>query len=62
MTLTDSFLSNAGWLFFTAWTAVVAAVGIIAFGRDLLPRRAHLNPARKSQPADQVHPTQSSTL
>jgi len=62
MTLSDSFLSNAGWLFFAAWTAVVAAVSIVAFGRDLLPRRANLNPAPKAQPADHVHPTQSSTL
>jgi hypothetical protein len=48
MTLTDSFLSNAGWLFFAAWTVMVAAVTIIAFGRDLLPwksahGRAHLD-------------------
>lgn len=62
MTLTDSFLSNAGWLFFGAWSVVVAAVSIIAFGHDLLPRRSHLNPAHTSKPADQVQPTQSSTL
>lgn len=62
MTLTDSFLSNAGWFFFAAWTAIVAAVSIVAFGRDVLPRKAGINPASKSQPADQVHPTQPSTL
>ena len=62
MTLADSFLFNAGWLFFAAWTAVVAALSIVAFGRDLLPRRAHLHPLPKSQPADQVRPNQSSTL
>ena len=37
---TDTFLFNAGWLFLTAWIAVIAAVSIIAFGRDLIPARA----------------------
>jgi hypothetical protein len=59
MTFSDSFLSNAGWLFFAAWTAMVAAVSIIAFGSDLLPRRPHLD---SSHPADQVRPTQSRAL
>jgi hypothetical protein len=62
MTFSDSFLSNAGWLFFAAWTAVVAAVSIIAFGSDLLPRRPHLDPPHTSHPADQVRPTQSRAL
>ena len=56
MTLSDSFLSNAGWLFFAAWSVMVGAVSIVAFGCDLLPQRAHLNPAPKSQPTDQVRP------
>jgi hypothetical protein len=60
MTLSDAFLSNAGWLFFAAWSAMVAAVSIAAFGRDLLPRRAHLDPSPTPQPAAQVRPTQSS--
>jgi len=37
---TDTFLFNAGWLFFMAWIAVIAGVTIIAFGRDLLPAKA----------------------
>jgi hypothetical protein len=61
MTISDSFLSNAAWLFFAAWTAMVAAVTVAAFGRDLLPRTADLNPAPKSEP-DQVRPTQSTAL
>jgi hypothetical protein len=54
MMMSDSFLSDAGWLFFAAWSVVVAAVGILAFGRDLLPSRAHVDPltkARSSEPA-----------
>jgi hypothetical protein len=59
MTISDSFLSNAGWLFFAAWSATVLVVSIVAFGRDLVPRRAHFSPAPKSQAADQVRSTQS---
>jgi hypothetical protein len=58
MTLSDAFLSNAGWLFFAAWSAVVAVVSIMAFGRDLLPWKAQLDSAPKSQPPDRVRPTQ----
>jgi hypothetical protein len=58
MALTDSFLSNAGWLFFAAWSAMVAAVSIAAFGRELLPWKA----ASKSVPADQVRATKSSAV
>jgi len=57
--LSDSFLSDAGWLFFAAWSAVVAAVSLAAFGRDLLPSRLCLeqppevqltDPAQSGQP------------
>lgn len=57
---TDTFLFNAGWLFFAAFLAVIAGVTITAFGRDLLPENAHTHPdpARKS-PADQSRSTES---
>lgn len=57
MILTDSFLADAGWLFFAAWSAVVTVVSIIAFGRDLLPWRTQLDSASKSQHADPVRPS-----
>jgi hypothetical protein len=60
MTLSDSFLSNAGWLFFAALTAIIAALSIVAFGRDLLPRKAEVDSPLKSQRGDHVPPTQSS--
>jgi len=44
MILTESFLADAGWLFFAAWSAVVTVVSIIAFGRDLLPSKTPLDP------------------
>jgi hypothetical protein len=33
----ESFLSGAGWLFFTAWSAIVALVSLAAFAEDILP-------------------------
>jgi hypothetical protein len=51
MTFGDLFLSNAGWLFFTAWSVIVAVVTVKAFGRDLLPSKAHLDsPPRPCHP------------
>jgi hypothetical protein len=60
---TDTFLFNAGSLFFAAWIAVIAAVTVAAFGRDLLPGNAHARPepAQEPKPADRLRPTQSST-
>jgi len=48
MTLSDSYLFDAGWLFFAAWSIVVALVGWIAFGRDLFPSNAQID--RESRP------------
>ena len=31
------FIFDIGWAFFAAWGMVLAAVSVIAFGRDLLP-------------------------
>ena len=58
MILTESFLADAGWLFFAAWSTVVTIVSIIAFGRDLLPWKAQLDSAPESQHADPVPPAQ----
>lgn len=57
MAFSESFLSNAGWLFFAAWSIIIAAISIVAFGRDLLPSPTHLDPAPESQPSKQVRPT-----
>jgi hypothetical protein len=62
MTISDSFLSYAGWLFFAVWSLMVLVVSIVAFGRDLLPRRAHLSPAPNSQATDQLRSTESTAL
>jgi len=54
---TDTFLFNAGWLFFAAWIAVIGVVTVAAFGRELLPWTSHPKPAHKPHPADQARPT-----
>jgi hypothetical protein len=48
----DSFLSDAGWVFFAAWSVIVAAVSLAAFGRDLLPSRMRLEPPPEGRPID----------
>jgi hypothetical protein len=32
----QSFIFDAGWIFFGGWSFVLAAFGIVTFGRDLL--------------------------
>jgi hypothetical protein len=50
--LSDSLLFDAGSLFFAAWIAVIAAVSLAAFGRDLIPLRAQPNPAQEARAAE----------
>ena len=50
--LSDSILANAGWVFFAAYSAVVAVVNWAAFGGDVLPAKAQVDLSQKSRPAD----------
>jgi hypothetical protein len=34
--MTEGFIFDAGWVFFAAWGMVLAAIGVITFGRDAL--------------------------
>ncbi len=54
--LSDSILSNAGWLFFAAYSAIVAAVSIAAFGPDLLPVKAQVDSPQKTCLLDSAQP------
>jgi hypothetical protein len=59
--MSDSVLSDAGWLFFTAWSVVVGAVSIAAFGHDLLPSKPLLKSrthprSPNSAPSHHPHP------
>jgi len=46
--LSDSYLFDAGWLFFAAFTLVVAVVVVTAFRRDLFPSSATLEAEQQS--------------
>jgi len=46
----DTLLFDASSIFFAAWIAIIAAVMITAFGRDLLPE-APFDPAQERHPA-----------
>jgi hypothetical protein len=37
MDMAQVFVFDVSWAFFAAWGMVLAAVSVIAFGRDLLP-------------------------
>jgi hypothetical protein len=43
---------TAGWLFIAAWSAVLATLGGIAFGRDLFPEKIHTDPPRQNSSSD----------
>jgi hypothetical protein len=45
MDLAQVFIFDLGWVFFTAWGMVLAALSVVAFGRDILP-----SPGRKGRP------------
>lgn len=36
MDIAQVFIFDLGWIFFIAWGTVLAAVSVIAFGRDIL--------------------------
>jgi len=38
--MSDSFLSDAGSLFFAIWSLIIGAVTLKAFGRDLISSKA----------------------
>jgi len=50
--LSDSIRSNAGWLFFAAYSVILVVVNWAAFGRDLLPAKAQVDSPQKNTPAD----------
>jgi hypothetical protein len=37
MDMVEAFIFDIGWIFFAAWGMALAALSVIAFGRDLLP-------------------------
>jgi hypothetical protein len=49
MLTSDSFLFDAGWLFFAAWSVIIAVVRLTAFRRDFLQPGAHIQLANRDQ-------------
>jgi len=49
MVSNDFYLFDAGWLFFAAWTVILAIVTVTAFARDLFPSRTRLGSAQTNQ-------------
>jgi hypothetical protein len=56
--MNDSYLLDAGWLFFAAWSIIVIVVSLTAFRSDLFPAQARLDPAREAPP-DPSRPEES---
>jgi len=56
----DSVMSNsiitAGWFFFAGWSAVLATLSGIAFGRDLFPEKIHTIPTHKKSSTNTTRP------
>jgi len=49
MEMSEVFVFDAGWVFFAAWGLVLAAVSVIAFGRDVL-EIGYVETEEQSQP------------
>jgi len=49
--MSDWYLFDAGWLFFAAWSVVVVAVSVAAFGRDLFPAGEQVESTRSLRTA-----------
>jgi hypothetical protein len=47
MSVVDSYLFELGWLFFGAWSVIVAVFLVAAFGRDLLGAVAERGRAKR---------------
>jgi len=47
---------TAGWFFFAGWSAVLATLIGIAFGRDLFPENIHTLPPREKSPTNTARP------
>lgn len=47
LTMIDSFLFDASSVFLAAWALTLTSLCVVAFGRDLLPSKAAVNPAEQ---------------
>ncbi len=49
MLMSDSYLFDVGWLFFAAWSVIVALFSLTAFGKDILPSQQSAESPHKPQ-------------
>lgn len=49
--MSDWYLFDAGWLFFAAWSVVVIALSVTAFGGDLFSARDGVKSQRNLRPS-----------
>ena len=54
--MNDSYLFDAGWLFFAIWSLLVGAVSVAAFSGDLFPSRERIEYGHDGGPARPVRP------
>jgi len=57
--MSDPYLFDAGWVFFTAWSALVFIVSLAAFGQDLFPTLARSERAQNTGSHEPVKPAES---
>jgi hypothetical protein len=50
----DSLLFDAGFVFFAAWSLMLAALVLTAFGGDILPSKAQIDAAQKAHGSNQL--------
>jgi len=58
MDLAQVFISFVGWAFFAGWGMVLAAISIVAFGRDIIPtaQRATVEKERSKDDSFRARP------
>ena len=54
--LMSNSIITAGWLFFAGWSAVLATLSGIAFGRDLFPEKVRSTPLHKKPSTEIARP------
>jgi len=52
MDLAQVFIFFAGWAFFAGWGMVLAAISIVAFGRDVVPTAQRATVEKERSKAD----------
>jgi|HubBroStandDraft_4_1064222.scaffolds.fasta_scaffold2902837_1 hypothetical protein len=57
--MSDSYLFDVGWVFFTAWSALVFIVSLAAFGQDLFPALVRSERAQNTGSHEPVNPAES---